>query len=102
MKEWLEWFRWKSIRMRVKIDVDKGRLLDFVVQLEVDDEGWKPVVRYNYAHGQPHRDLIYRNGKKEKLWLNKSLKEVLDYGKRDIIKNWKKYIKECGYDVEID
>lgn len=88
--------------MRIKIDVDKGRLMDFVVQLEVDENGWKPVVRYNYAHGRPHRDMIHRNGRKEKLWLDMNLKEVLNYGKKDITKNWKKYIKECDYDVEID
>ena len=79
-----------------------GEAFGFVVQLEVDDKGWKPVVRYNYAHGKPHRDLIHRKGKKEKLWLDMNLKEVLNYGKKDITKNWKKYIKECGYDVEID
>jgi len=102
MKEWLEWFRWKNVRMRIRIDIDKGKLVDFAAQLEIDEEDWKPVVRYNYAHGKPHRDLMHKDGTKEKLWIHRGLKEVLDYAKKDIKKNWKKYITDCGYDVETD
>ncbi len=98
-REWIEWYIWDKIRVRVRMEKDGAEIIDFTIQLEVNDAGWNPVVRYNYAHGTPHRDLIHKNRKKEKLWMHgKMLNEVFNYAKEDIIKNWRKYLKECGYD----
>ncbi len=78
---------------------NNAEIIDLTVQLELNEDGWKPIVRYNYAHGIPHRDLIKKDGKKEKLWLHgKTLKEVVNYAKKDIMNNWREYLKECGYD----
>lgn len=97
-KEWIEWYVWDKVRVRVLIERDKSEITDFVIQLELNENGWNAVVRYNFAHGIPHRDLVHKSGKREKLWLyNKTLREVFDYAKKDIMKNWRAYIKKCGY-----
>ncbi|MDI6887327.1 MAG: hypothetical protein QMC98_01635 [Candidatus Thermoplasmatota archaeon] len=101
-KEWLEWYVWNKIRMRVIIERERNKIIDFVVQLEINDNGWKEAVRYNFAHGKPHRDLIHKDGKKEKVWLgDKELTEILTYAEIDIKTNWKRYLKECGW-LEIE
>ncbi|MDI6708913.1 MAG: hypothetical protein QME47_07520 [Candidatus Thermoplasmatota archaeon] len=101
-KEWLEWYVWNKIRMRVIIERERNKITDFVVQLEINDNGWKEAVRYNFAHGKPHRDLIHKDGKKEKVWLgDKELAEILTYAEIDIKTNWKRYLKECGW-LEIE
>ena len=97
-REWIEWYVWDRVRVRVLIEREKSEIINFAIQLELNESGWNEVVRYNFAHGTPHRDLIHKNKKKEKLWLyDKTLREVFDYAKKDIMTNWKKYIKECGY-----
>ena len=69
-----------------------------MVQLEVNEGGWKPAVRYNFAHGKPHRDLIPKKGKKQKTWLEgRNLNEILTFAEVDIKSHWKKYLEECGY-----
>ncbi len=98
-REWVEWYIWNKIRVRIRMEKDKINITDFTIQLEVNDDEWKPVVRYNYAHGTPHRDLIHKDKNKEKLWLHgKTLNEVFNYAKNDIMRNWNKYLRECGYD----
>lgn len=50
--------------------VSKGRkIVEFRIQLEVFvDEEWYPVVRYDTAHGKPHRDILQPNGEQTKDW----------------------------------
>jgi hypothetical protein len=82
------------------MEIEKGAVVDFLVQLEhrTYDE-YKQVVRYNYAHGFPHRDLILSNGTKEKERINESdLGEVVIFAIKDIKDNWKRYVKEIGYE----
>ena len=101
-KEWLEWYVWNKIRTRIIIEREKGKITDIVVQLEINENGWHPVIRYNFAHGRPHRDIIYRDGKKEKTWLDyRSLEDLLTHAENDLKTNWKRYMKECGY-LEIE
>ena len=58
------------IRVRVTMD-RRGRILKFTAQLECYIGGaWRPVVRYDSAHGQTHIDLIDPKGVEyEKIWL---------------------------------
>lgn len=89
-KEWIEWYVWNKVRVRISIEKVKGKIIDILIQLEVFDKKWYEVIRYNYAHGKPHRDIIYKNGKKEKIWLSdKSLKEILTFAELDLKTNWK-------------
>lgn len=48
---------------------DGKEIVEFRVQLEilVGDE-WYAVVRYDTAHGKPHRDILHPNGEQTKDW----------------------------------
>lgn len=87
-------------RLRVWIEIEKGSVIDFLVQLEhKTDDAWKQVVRYNYAHGFPHRDLILSNGTKEKEGINETeLGKVVIFATKDIKDNWEDYVREAGYE----
>ena len=50
-------------RLRVIARKEKGEILGFVAQYEALISGeWRPVVRYDTAHGFAHRDVIRANG----------------------------------------
>ena len=97
-KEWLEWYVWDKVRARIIVEQERGKILDLVVQLEVNDDGWKAVVRYDLAHGKPHKDLIHKDGQREKIWFAETdLKKLLTSAELDMRKNWKTHLRECGY-----
>ena len=89
-------------RYRLYCMTEKGQVVVFRVQYEafIDDE-WRPIVRYDTAHGFPHRDLLHPNRPGEKMeypgWSNA---EVLTLGQEDIKRNWQtyraQYEKEMG------
>ena len=81
--------------------LSKGKkIVEFRIQLEVlVDEEWYPVVRYDTAHGTPHRDTLHPNGEQTKEWFEGySIEDVLTIGQKDIMDNWlayrKRFIKE--------
>ena len=52
-----------TARLRVKLGTTSGRVTEVLIQLEIRLEGaWHPVVRYDTAHGFPHRDRLDRAG----------------------------------------
>src|ERR1039458_448829 len=54
-------------RLRVKLDIEKGLLIDVVFQYESFIDGqWREMVRYDCAHGVFHRDVIWSDGQKVK------------------------------------
>jgi hypothetical protein len=54
-------------RYRVSFSTERGRVLGFVVQLEVVVAGsWKPVIRFDTAHGFAHCDRYRPDGSVEK------------------------------------
>jgi len=57
-------------RKRHQHVIDRGRVIQFVVQYETFVEGeWRPVIRYDTAHGFPHVDRIRSDGTVEKVAL---------------------------------
>ncbi len=67
--------------------------MEFRIQLEIllDDE-WRAAVRYDTAHGKPHRDILRPNGDQTKDWFEGySITEVLTIGQKDIMENWQSY-----------
>jgi hypothetical protein len=64
-------------RIRVRLQIQRGKVERYAVQYEaVIDGKIYPVVRYDSAHGYPHRDLLDWNGNVgEKTWL-----APMDYG----------------------
>ncbi len=52
-----------SSALRIRYVKDRGRILRFVVQLEMFiDQVWTPIVRYDNAHHFIHRDDIKPDG----------------------------------------
>jgi len=80
-------------RYRLYCVTEKGHVVVFRVQYEALIDGeWRPIVRYDTAHGFPHRDLLHPNRPEEKMeypgWSNA---EVLTLGQEDIKRNWQTY-----------
>jgi hypothetical protein len=73
--------------------MQRGRLVRFCIQYEawVGDK-WTPIVRYDTAHGRPHRDLLHPDGTQTKEeFRGYSAEDVMMLGERDIKSNWRKY-----------
>lgn len=87
--EGMEWLRTRFI-------TDRGKVVWFSAQYETMDAGERlPVVRYDSAHGTPHRDLLRRDGTAEKTWFEEmSLGEALTMGIQDIRANWRSYRRQ--------
>jgi hypothetical protein len=58
----------EGARKRHYHNTDKGNLVAFMVQLEVEVEDgiWKPVIRYDCAHDFAHRDRYNLRGDQDK------------------------------------
>lgn len=70
----------------------RGKVVDFVVQLEVKTElGWKPVIRYDCAHDFSHVDRYNVRGDSQKAALDLPYAEALTLADEDINLNWESY-----------
>jgi hypothetical protein len=80
-------------RLRIKIETEKGNVIDMVVQYEAKfEEEWHPIVRYDCSHGFLHRDVMFPGGKKEKHPLDiPDLNSALLYAEQDIKDRWAWY-----------
>lgn len=98
-KAFLEPLR-EDVRLRTIIVTGRGRVEDFVVQLEVVYKGkWRPCLRYNYAHGKPHRDLIYKEGRTTKEWLaTENLGALISFARKDLKENFQTHVRRMGYE----
>ncbi len=71
---------------------ERGRVADFVVQLEVEVKGeWRPVIRYDCSHEFVHRDCYNLKGKQKKEEINLGYEEALTLADEDIDDNWERY-----------
>lgn len=80
-------------RLRVTARKDKGEILEFVVQYEtVVLSEWRPVVRYDTAHGFAHKDIIKANGEvvKQPLFFE-TYNMAFTYATLDLKMNWRQY-----------
>ena len=80
-------------KLRIKIKVEKGKVMDMVVQYESFlANKWTPIVRYDCAHGFFHRDALFPSGDTEKQAINiSSLEDALNYAEQDIKDRWEFY-----------
>jgi len=73
--------------------LDRRTIKEFTIQYEAEIDGvWREVVRYDSAHGRPHKDVLHPDGtqtKEEFPYYTNA--EVLTLGQNDIRKNWKRY-----------
>lgn len=82
----------ENARKRHYHEIKKGKVISFVVQLEVfDGKKWREVVRYDSAHGYAHKDRYFSDGRKVKKILNLNFNEALTFADEDINENWKSY-----------
>ena len=103
MKE-KEYFKYldasQSDRLRLRIRIEKGKVVDVVVQYEsLIKESWKQIVRYDCAHGFFHRDIISPDGNKEKQAIAiQDMATALTYAEQDLKDRWEfykaKYLKK--------
>jgi len=71
---------------------EKGKVIDFVVQLEVKvEETWQPVIRYDCSHDFSHIDRYNIQGEQEKEVLHLPYAESLTLADEDINLNWESY-----------
>ncbi|OGW60351.1 MAG: hypothetical protein A2V83_03870 [Nitrospirae bacterium RBG_16_64_22] len=80
-------------RLRVSALQEQGSILGFVVQYEAFLKGeWRPIVRYDTAHGFSHRDRIRPSGVMEKqpLFFD-SYNLALTHASLDLKANWASY-----------
>jgi hypothetical protein len=72
---------------------EQGVIVEFRIQYEAFiEEYWHPVVRYDSAHGRPHRDVLHPIDPETKEWFpNYRNTDVLSIGQRDIVANWPTY-----------
>jgi len=70
-----------------------NKVAEFRIQYEALIAGeWIVIVRYDTAHGRPHRDVMQPDGTEIKEWFDLySIGEVLTIGQRDIMENWPAY-----------
>jgi len=80
-------------RIRMKITVENGKVVDIVIQYETLIEGkWCAIVRYDCAHGFFHRDALFPNGEKEKQVIEfDNLETALSYAEQDLKDRWEFY-----------
>ena len=77
--------------VRVRLDIERGRVTAFTLQLETYVDGrWRPVVRYDSAHGHPHRDLLDWDGRViDTFWMSPTMtnKEAVRFAEHDLSNN---------------
>ena len=82
----------EGARKRHYHETSRGKVVAFVVQLEVELRGaWVPVVRYDMAHGQAHIDVYETPRRKRKQFLALPPGEVMTLAEEDIRDNWERY-----------
>ena len=82
----------EGARKRHYHKTEKGKVIYFAVQLEVELEGkWKPVIRYDCSHDFAHIDRYNNKGKKIKEIIYLTYEESLTLADEDININWELY-----------
>lgn len=101
-KEYLYYFTpERQDRFRYYHKLDQGGIIRFRIQYEAYLDGtWQAIVRYDTAHGRPHKDMLRSDGSQDKVeFAGYSVEEVLTLGERDIKTNWQLY--RAQYEQEL-
>ena len=87
-------------RFRYYHYLNRGRIVRFRIQYEAFIGGtWCAIVRYDTAHGRPHKDIMHPDGTQTKYeYVGYSAAEVLTQGERDIKARWQQY--RAAYEEE--
>lgn len=93
-KEFLKYLdKYSNERIRIRIAVESGKVIDIVVQYETLIEGkWNAIVRHDWPHGFFHRDVLLPNGDKDKQVIEfDNLETALSYAEQDLKGRWEFY-----------
>jgi hypothetical protein len=99
-KEYFVYLEWASDRLRIRYDIDKGKVIDFVIQYEsFINNKWVEIVRYDCAHGFFHRDEMSAKGEQVKTEIDiHNLNSAAQYAEQDLRDRWswykEKYLKK--------
>jgi hypothetical protein len=81
--------------LRARFELDQGRVIKFMVQLECrfeNNAGWVPVVRYDTAHGFAHCDRLHPYEAGTKIEMDtRDYNEALTIAMDDLVNNWHIY-----------
>jgi hypothetical protein len=84
--------------MRWEFQRAKKEITQYVVQLEANVGGrWIAVVRYDVAHGFPHKDILQMDGTRSKDYIDTTYdpsvgyRDGLDAAMSDVRSNWESY-----------
>jgi hypothetical protein len=82
-----------AVRLRMRVGTTAGKVADVFVQLEVLVAGeWYVVVRYDTAHGFPHRDVVDAAGRVTKTAHDlPDLGSFLAFAEQDLKDRWEWY-----------
>jgi hypothetical protein len=86
-----------DVRYRVIFEIEKGKVIKFVVQLEcLVGDRWGPVVRYDTAHGLAHRDRYKADGtiNRHEMLPVSEYNQALTFAIKDIRSNWGDWLRE--------
>ncbi|MBM4397842.1 MAG: hypothetical protein FJ087_19430 [Deltaproteobacteria bacterium] len=77
-------------RLRLRVTTASGRVVFFVVQLEIlVDSEWRVVVRYDNSHGFTHRDEFDARGRETKKEIRlPDCAAAVQYAEQDLIDRW--------------
>ncbi len=85
-----------SSALRIRYVKDRGRILRFVVQLEMFiDQIWTPIVRYDNAHHFIHRDDIKPDGSQIKTppMAFANNEDAFNFALQDLRRNYRFYMQ---------
>jgi len=81
-----------DVQKRYHHETQRGKITRFMVQLEILIEGeWKPVIRYDCAHGYARCDRFNLRGEQLKEDLRLPYEEALTFADDDIDNQWETY-----------
>jgi len=89
-RRWIEDLLPDFARLRCFYQRQGKEIVQFTVQLELNCAGvWRPIVRYDNAHGFCHRDTLYADATQEKTCVFVGdLNETFTFAIADLKANW--------------
>ena len=85
-----------GVEAHVFFETNQGILVRYVVKLIIKlYDGYHEVIRFDSAHGCPHKDILDENGKvKRKVWFELlDNKQGLDLAIKDLKDNYELYVE---------
>ena len=91
---WLQDYVPNQVRLRCAYKRQGKNIIQYTAQLELFHEGvWKPIVRYDNAHGFCHRDNIHPDGTQDKIAMFiGTANETFTRAVKEIQSNWESHV----------